>query len=140
MAVTGLQWGDDLPAVEAVAVLATGLAADGAVDARERAFLRAYADKRGVEPSRAEQMVQAALEKRLDVPAPKDAAEAEAMLRGLIRMTLADGRVGDAERALLRSFGGRLGLSDKAVGDMIQEERRTLHDRAAALLGEVRPG
>jgi hypothetical protein len=138
VAQVGLNWGDELPAAEAVAVLAAGLGAHGMADDRERAFLLAYADRRGVEPSRAEEMLQAALAKRLQVPAPKDAAEAEVMLRGLIRMGLSDGRIPDGERALMTAFGGRLGLGEKDVNAMIKEERSALHARASAALAERR--
>ena len=132
----GLEWGDELPPAEAVAVLAAGLGAHGAVDARERAFLLAYADRRGVEPLSAEGMLEAALQKRLDVPAPKSAAEAEVILRGLIRMGLADGRIPDGERSLLAAFGRRLGLADGDVDAMIKEERAAMHAQASAVLAE----
>ncbi|MDE2490183.1 MAG: TIM44-like domain-containing protein [Elusimicrobia bacterium] len=138
----GLDWGDDLPPAEAVAVLAAGLTADGSVDARERAFLFAYANKRGLDPERVEQLVQAALQKRLDVPAPKSGAEAEEMLRGLIRISLADGSVSQAERDLLSAFGRRLGLHEREIGQMIKEERLSLQTRAGAALqsAPAKPG
>ncbi|MFI5346330.1 MAG: TIM44-like domain-containing protein [Elusimicrobiota bacterium] len=138
VAQTGLDWGDELPPAEAVAVLAAGLAAHGTADDRERAYLLAYAERRGVETARAEEMMQAALDKRLSVPAPANAAEAEVILRGLIRMSLADGRIEDGERALLAAFGARLGLSEKDVNLMIREERTALHARAAAALAQRR--
>src|SRR6185312_12574724 len=101
----GLDWGDDLPPAEAVSVLAAGLGAQGIVDAREKAFLLSYAARRDIDASRAEELLQAALAKRLDVPVPASGAEAESILRGLIRMSLADGRISDEERALLSAFG-----------------------------------
>ena len=58
--------------------------------------------------------------------------EAEVILRGLIRMSLADGRISDDERALLRAFGGRLGLSESDIDGMIKEERMGLHKRVLA--------
>jgi hypothetical protein len=139
LAKVGLDWGEELPSAEAVAVLAAGLGAHGIVDDRERAYLLAYADRRGVEPSRAEEMLQAALAKRLDVPVPTSAAEAEVILRGLIRMGLADGRIPDGERALLTAFGGRMRLSESDIEDMIKEERKALHARAKDALS-TRPG
>lgn len=137
----GLDWGDDLPPAEAVAVLAAGLGAEGVVDPREKAFLLAYAERRDVEASRAEELLQAALAKRLDVPAPATGPEAEAILRGLIRMSLADGRISDEERALLAAFGGRVRLSANDVEDLIKEERSALHARAKdALAGRTGAG
>ena len=137
----GLDWGDDLPPAEAVAVLAAGLGAHGTVDARERAFLLAYANRRDIEPARAEELLQAALAKRLDVPAPASGAEAETILRGLIRMSLADGRISDDERALLAAFGARVRLGPNDVEAMIKEERAALHSRAKdALAGRPAAG
>ncbi|HXS99810.1 MAG TPA: TIM44-like domain-containing protein [Elusimicrobiota bacterium] len=130
----GLDWGDDLPAAEAVSVLAAGLAAQGVVDAREKAFLLAYAARRDIEASRAEELLQAALQKRLDVPVPTSGAEAESILRGLIRMSLADGRISDEERALMSAFGGRVGLTAKDLDDLIKEERSKLHAQAKETL------
>jgi hypothetical protein len=136
VAVTGLDWGQDLPPAEAVAVLTAGLAADGSVDDRERAFLTAYARRRGLDSGRVDQYISAAMERRLEVPAPKSGAEAEEMLRGLIRMCLADGVVSDQERALLAAFGRRLGLHDQELRTMIKEERLALQARAAQAVAE----
>jgi len=135
----GLDWGDDLPPAEAVSVLAAGLGAQGTVDPREKAFLLAYAARRDIEASRAEELLQAALAKRLDVPLPADGTEAESILRGLIRMSLADGRITDEERALLAAFAGRVGLFPKEVDAMIAEERAALHAKAKDVLAG-RPG
>jgi hypothetical protein len=134
VAQTGLDWGAELAPAHAVAVLAAALGAHGLVDDREKAFLRAYADKRGVPDEVVAQTLAAAAEKRLEIPAPGNAAEAEAMLRGLIRMALADGRIQDGERALLTAFGGRLSLGEKEVRAMIREERTQLHAKAKTLL------
>ena len=136
----GFDWGDSLPPAEAVAVLAAGLGAHGSVDARERGYFLGYAGRRGVEASQAEEMLQAALAKRLDVPTPKSAAEAEVILRGLIRMGLADGRIPDGERALLTAFGGRLRLSEGDIEGLIKDERKGLHVRAKAVLTERAQG
>lgn len=130
----GLDWAEDMAPAEAVAVLAAGMAADGVIDDRERAFLLAYADRRGVQPVAAQEMLQAAMQQRTDIARPRDAAEAETILRGLIRMGLADGRIQDSERALLLKFAKPLGLAEKQVGLMIKEERASLHSRAAAAL------
>ncbi|MDE2509660.1 MAG: hypothetical protein KGL74_00940, partial [Elusimicrobia bacterium] len=138
VAQTGLDWGDELPPAEAVAVLAAALAADGTTNDQERAYLLAYAERRGVGAARAEEMLRSALDKNSSMPVPTSAAEAEVILRGLIRMSLADGRISDGERALLTAFGARLGLSDKDVNLMVREERVALHARAAAALAQRR--
>ena len=134
----GLDWGEEVSPVDAVAVLVVALAADGAVADRERIFLEAYAQKRGVNPAKVDELIQAALGKRLDAPRPADGAQGEAMLRGLIRMSLADGRVSDAERGVLSSFGRRCGLKDTDVALMVKEERLALQARAKAALAARR--
>jgi len=134
MSVVGLDWGENLPPVEAVAVLAMGLSADGVVDDREKAFLTAYAEKRGVPPGRTEELLQAALSKKLDLPPPTDPAQAESILRGLIRMELADGIITKAEQDLLNAYAARVGLGTRDLGQMIKEERLALQARAATLV------
>jgi hypothetical protein len=132
MAVVGLDWGENLPPVEAVAVLALGLSADGVVNDAEKAYLTAYAAKRGVTPAVTDQLLQSALNRELDLPPPTDGAQAESILRGLIRMELADGVITEAELALLSAYAKRVGLQDADVGAMVKEERLTLQERAAA--------
>ncbi len=132
MAIYGLDWGDNLPPAEAVAVLALGLAADGIVDDAEKAYLTAYAQKRGVDPAQTESLLQAALNHTLDLPPPADAAQAESILRGLIRMELSDGAIDDAEQALLAAYAARVGLAAADVAEMVREERLALRQRAAA--------
>ncbi len=65
----------------------------------------------------------------LDAPQPADGAQAEAMLRGLIRMSLADGRVTDGEHAALSAFGRRFGLHANDVKGFVEEERAALLKR-----------
>lgn len=134
-ALSGLDWGEELAPLEAVSALACGLASDGRAHDHERAFLGAYAVRRGVPAPKAEELLQAALEGRLDPPVPRGGTEAEGMLRGLIRMSLADGRLEDKERALLAAVGRRAGLHESELRAMIREERTLLRERAEALLG-----
>lgn len=140
VALYGLDWGENLAPVDAVAVLAKGLAADGVVDDREKAFLFGYAEKRGVSAEKAAELVAAALRGGLDLPRPADNAQAESMLRGLIRMVLADGVVNDSERALLAAFAGSIGLDGRDVGQLIKEERLALQVQAAAAQAARRGG
>lgn len=134
----GLDWGGEVSPVDSVAIIVVAMAVDGAVEDRERLFVESYAQKRGVNPSKVDELIQAALAKRLDAPRPADGAQAESMLRGLIRMSLADGRVTDQERELLVSFGSRCGLKPTAVGLMVKEERLSLQARAKAALAAQR--
>ncbi len=133
MALYGLDWGDELPPNEAVAVLALGIATAGsAVNDAEKAFLLAYAAKRGVSEEAASRLVQAAQERKLDLPPPADAAQAEAILRGIIRMELTAGEIDPAARAALAAYGARYGLGEADVSGMIREELQGVRGKAAA--------
>ncbi len=119
----GLDWGEELSPADAFAILARATLADGEETLAERAFLESYAKSRGLPAEKAAQISSAARAGRLDAPKAHDGAQAETMLRGMIRMSLADGVVSDAERAALHSFAARFALRSDDVASMIAEER-----------------
>lgn len=121
--VAGLDWGADMSPADAYAILARATLADGEETLAERAFLESYAKSRGLPAEKAAQIAAAARAGRLDAPKAQDGAQAESMLRGMIRMSLADGIVSDAERAALYAFAARFALRPDDVASMIAEER-----------------
>lgn len=124
--VAGLDWGADLSPADAFAILARATLADGEETLAERAFLEAYAKSRGLPAPKAAQIVTAARAGLLDAPKPEDGAQAESMLRGMIRMSLADGVVTEDERAALHSFAARFALRPDDITTMIVEEREAM--------------
>jgi hypothetical protein len=124
--VAGLDWGADLSPADAFAILARATLADGEETLAEKAFLEAYAKSRGLPAPKAAQIVTAARAGLLDAPKPADGAQAESMLRGMIRMSLADGVVTEDERAALHSFAARFGLRPDDITTMIVEEREAM--------------
>ncbi len=124
VAVAGLAWGVEMSPADAFAVLALAMLADGEESLAEKAFLEAYAKSRGLPAAKAAAIVAAARAGLLDVPKAEDAGQAETMLRGMIRMSLADGVVTEDERAALHSFAARFALRPDDVTTMIVEERR----------------
>jgi hypothetical protein len=140
MAVVGLDWGETLPPVSAVTVLAVGLAAGRGSGDRAKAFLDAYAEKRGVSAEKTAELLAAARSGGLDLPQPEDEVQAVSMLRGLIRMSLANGVVDDSERSVLIDFAGRIGFDGDDVGRLIKEERLALQSTAAAAQAARRGG
>lgn len=125
----GLDWDQGVAPAEAAAVLARAMFADGEVSPHERRFLLEYGRARGLDGERVAQLVASAQGGLLDAPRPQDGGQAEAMLRGLIRMSLADGRVTDGETAALTAFGKRFGLHHNDVKSMVDEERGALYAR-----------
>jgi hypothetical protein len=129
--VPGLGWGAEMSPADAYAVLALAMLADGEESLAEKAFLEAYAMARGLPADKADAITAAARSGRLDAPRAQDGAQAEAMLRGMVRMSLADGVVTDSELAALHAFAARFSLRPDDVAAMIAEERGEL-ERAAA--------
>lgn len=125
----GLDWDQGVAPAEAAAVLARAMFADGEVSPHEHRFLLEYGRARGLDGERVAQIVASAQGGLLDAPRPADGGQAEAMLRGLIRMSLADGRVTDGENAALAAFGRRFGLHHNDVKQMVDEERGALYSR-----------
>ncbi|MDX6768386.1 MAG: TIM44-like domain-containing protein [Elusimicrobiota bacterium] len=122
----GFDWDGGLAPAEAAAVLARAMVSDGEVSAHEQRYLVEYGRSRGIDGERVSQIVASARAGLLDAPKPADGAQAEAMLRGLIRMSLADGRVSDGETAALTAFARRFGLHAADVKSFVDEERAAL--------------
>jgi uncharacterized tellurite resistance protein B-like protein len=129
-----LAWARNLSPSDAVAVLATAMAADGDVAPEERRLIEEVARQQGVPLDRMDQLVSAARTGQLDCPMPKTREEAEATLRGLAQMCLADGRVSDGERRALNAFGQKVGLSPEQIGQWIDHERQDAYKRAKEAL------
>ena len=125
-AVAGLDWGAEMSPADAFAVLARAMLADGESSLAERAFLEAYAKSRDLPPVKAAEIVAAARAGLLDAPKAQDGVQAEILLRGMIRMSLADGVVTEDERAALHSFAARFSLRPDDITLMIAEEREAM--------------
>ena len=122
--IAGLGWGGGMAPADAYAVLAHAMLADGEETLAEKAFLEAYAANRGLPPALAARISAAARGGRLDVPKAEDRGQAETLLRGMIRMSLADGIVTEGERSALTAFAARHGLRPEDVAAMIDRQRQ----------------
>lgn len=136
----GLDWADGLSSADGLAVMVSAMYADGEVSPQERQFLGEYAGKRGIPDSMVNQLMEAATAGRLEAPKPKSAKEAEAMLRGLILMSLADGSVSSVEMKTLTLFAAKLSMPEGQVRTMVKEERDTLYRRAKEALAAAKSG
>ena len=125
-AAPGLEWGAGLAPADAAGILARAMVADGELSPHERRYLLEYGRKRGLSGERVSAIIDAARAGLLDAPKPADGAQAEEMLRGLARMSLADGKVSDGERSALEAFGRRFGLHVNDVKAVVEEERAAL--------------
>ncbi|MBI5246458.1 MAG: TIM44-like domain-containing protein [Elusimicrobia bacterium] len=131
----GCEWGDLVPVEAALGALALLAAADGAVHDREVAYLSAYAGRRGFPTAKAEALIAQARDGKLDFPMTHETGEA--VLRGLIRMSLADGFIETSERELLSKAARRAGLHELELKEMIKTERAALAAKARVLIARL---
>ena len=125
-------WGARLSPLDALAVLAAAMSCDRSLEAPELASLESYAQRRGIPADALSRVLAAAAAGAIELPQPQDAAQARAMLGGLIRMSLADGRLSEAEMRLLQAFASRHGLGPDLLTAALREERQTLLRQAKA--------
>jgi hypothetical protein len=125
-------WADPLSSADVVALMASAIFADGRATDQELAALNRFADSRGIAPDSVRLTLDAARQGRLETPKPASGEQAEAMLKGLIRSSLADYTLSDQEVGLLDDFARKLGLAPNQLEQMIAEERKDLYARARA--------
>ncbi|MDD5628329.1 MAG: TIM44-like domain-containing protein, partial [Elusimicrobia bacterium] len=130
-------WGAALSPADALAALVSVITVDGKVDEKEMACLQSYAKKRRIPPDAAERVIAAANAGALEIPAPQEPAQVQAVLRGLIRMSLADGAITDSELRLINSFAAARSLSVEDVRGAIAEQRAALYRQAQKALSAL---
>lgn len=87
--------------------------ADGVVDQKELALLRMAAGRWAIPWANVEQALNAASEALPESPVAKGSAEAEAFLRDLVQLMLADGKVDAKEKKLFKTVAAHLGLKGR---------------------------
>jgi len=110
--------------------------ADNHIDDAERKMLDSLATKRGVRSDRLEAMIDAALRNELEMPRPKDAAEAKNWLTAMVDMSLSDGRLTKSEFNLLKRAGAGLQMSDHDVKLLVRRRKGELYREARDALAE----
>lgn len=118
-----LGWTQNLPPPLVLSVMVAAMMADGSIDPAEQRYLDQYARNNHIDPAAVASLVEAARERRLDLPAPKTPQEGRACLEGLIDMSLADGSVGVDELKLILAYAGKAGISKEAVALRIKQKR-----------------
>ena len=117
-------------------VMTAAMAADGTIALEERSYLETFAKRRGVPEETTAALLAAAQAGRIEMPTPSSTDEACAFLRGVIAMSLADGRVDPVEQEAIAACAKSLSLTPRGVDDLIKEERRRLYARAKEAIKE----
>ena len=120
-----LGWTQNLPPTLALTVMAAAMTADSSIDPAEQRYLDQYARNNHIDPATVASLVQAGLERRLELPAPQTPQEGRACLEGLIDMSLADGSVGVDELKLILAYAEKAGITKEAVALRIKQKRET---------------
>ncbi len=123
-------WSATLSPVTGLAIMIGTMISDGHVDPREMSYAQAYARKHRIPPERLNQMLQAARGGRLEVPRPKNVEESKTFLKGIILMSLADGKISRHELKTLTAFGAQLKMPPTQIQKMINTERAELYRKA----------
>jgi hypothetical protein len=110
-------------------------AADGVVDDNERGVLRGLAERENIDPGRVDQLIDMAVNNRLDVADPPDKMTAHRWLMAMAFAASANGRVPAAEAQLLVLAAQRFGFSAADV-EMILKQQYA--QRLAGARGELR--
>jgi len=64
------------------------------------------------------------------LPRPANTGEAQEVLKAMVRMSLADGRIDDTEKTLLQNYASSAGLSRYEVTSTIAKQRKSLYKEA----------
>ncbi len=127
-------WTASISADAALRVMAAAMACDGEIDPAERTYLETFARRRGIPEPAIAQLVDAARAGRIDVPKPENSAQACAFLRGVVVMSLADGKITRDERRAIDACAQALSLKPAEVDDLIARERDRLYRNAKEAL------
>ena len=110
--------------------MASAMYADGVLDDKEMDMLSSFATHRGISSEHLSAIIATVTEPNAQLPRPANTAEAMEILKAMIRMSLADGRIDDSEKALLENYATSAGLSKNVVSSTIARQRRSLYKEA----------
>ena len=112
-------------------------AADGEIDPREQKLIEQFASRARVDAKGVASLIDAAKNNRLDAPEPSDHQELQVWLAAMTDAALADGKLDNAEIALLKSVAARAGLSDADLKLLIKREQSRLYAASRDALRET---
>jgi tellurite resistance protein len=106
--------------------------ADGKIDENEQQVLMKMGEENGIDNSRLNMLINTVQTEGLDIPAPKNQAEAHEFLRSMVAMCVADGHVSSSERQLIKQLVAQMNYTDMDINLMIKQEMARLHQQVKA--------
>ncbi len=110
--------------------MASTMYADGVLDDKETAMLDSFATQHGISSQQLTAIINTVKQPDAQLPRPANTGEAMEVLKAMVRMSLADGRIDDSEKTLLENYAVSSGLSKNAVSSTIARQRRSLYKEA----------
>ena len=110
--------------------MASTMFADGELDDKEIEMLDSFANQRGISTEQLTAIVNTVKQSDAQLPRPANTAEAMEVLKAMVRMSLADGKIDDSEKTLLENYAASSGLSKNVVSSTIARQRRSLYKEA----------
>lgn len=112
--------------------------ADGRANEQELWMLETAARRRNVPDDRLKILFSAAQSGEIDVPEPRDPAEAREWLSAMADEALADGKIQPREQALLHAVGSRYGMTAYDVKLLVTRQQNRRYDAARDALRQSR--
>lgn len=103
---------------------------DGKLDPEEMSMLSSFASHRGISEQTLQEIINSVQDPESPMPTPSNTTEAMEILKAMVRMSLADGRLDPSEKALLEKFATDAGLSRNVVASTIARQRKILYKQA----------
>jgi predicted lipid-binding transport protein (Tim44 family)/uncharacterized tellurite resistance protein B-like protein len=104
--------------------------ADGELDAKEMDMLASFAAQRGISQDTLSAIINSVRQSDAQFPKPANLTEAMEVLKAMVRMSLADGKLDDTEKTLMENYATSAGLSKYEVSSTIAKQRRSLYREA----------
>lgn len=106
--------------------------ADGKIDDQEKQVLVNIGKENGIDIPQLEIMIKSVQANGLQIPVPKNQAEAHEFLRSMVAMCIADGHVSSSERQLIKQLVSQMNYTDMDIDNMIKQEKARLHKQVKA--------
>ncbi len=110
--------------------MASAMYADGKLDGEEMELLTAFAGQRGISSEKLTTIINSVQDPNTQLPRPANSTEAMEILKAMVRMSLADGKLDDSEKALLKNYATSAGLAEHDVNRTITRQRKALYKEA----------
>ncbi len=104
--------------------------ADGDLDSEEKDMLSSFAAHRGISRERFDAVMASVESEKIPIPVPVSKTESLEILKAMVRMALADGRLDQSEKDLLEKYALSAGLSRNVVSSTIAAQRKSLYKEA----------